>query len=235
MATTIELEADALAASFGTVAYQEKLKLRAGLPALVLTTPDRARADALGAELRGRGHDALVCELADVVAASDMTILRRFRFEATAIVQGDVALPWNDVAALVRATHRTQTVSVEQQKEKKFNLGRALATGGLSISKTTIKEVTHRADQDEPVLYLFRRSGQPPWLLAQHRAQFFALGDRVAATAAPNFIATVTALRERAPLAYFDDRLIARKTTIAELDLLAYVLALDRGGRGPYR
>ena len=229
LGTSIEAEADALAASLGTLAYEEKLKLRAGAPAIVLSTPDAGRAATLADEIRGRGHDVLVCDTTDVVASSAMTSLRVFRFDPEALVAAvalaELELLWNDIAALVLATHRTHTETVETVQKKQFSLSRAIATGGLLHSKKVKSEAVSRSDDSEPVLYLFPRSGQPPWLLTQHRADFGALGDRIAATAAPNFRLTVELLRERARFAAFDDRLVKRKGTIAEIDLLAHLVA----------
>lgn len=229
LATSIEAEADALAAAKGTLAYEERLKLRADLPVIVLSTPDQARAAALAGEIRGRGHGVIVCDTAEVVAESKMTLLRQFRFEPEALVVSvgldELELPWTDIAALVCATHHTHTETVDSVKRKQFSLSRTIATGGLLHSKQVKTEAVSRSDDSEPVLYLFRGSKQPPWLLAQNRANFTALGDRIAPTAAPNFRLAVELLRKRAQFAVFDDRLVKRRGTIAEVDLFAHLVA----------
>jgi hypothetical protein len=178
LATSVEQEAQALAARNRTLAYEERQKLSAGLPAIVMSTPDEARAAALLADLRTRGHGALQCESSAVVAATAMTALRRFRFEDDALVaeagSGDLRLPWADVAALLRATHRTRTSTTNVVTEKRLAIGKAIATGGLVATATSKRDVVTRTDDSEPVLYLFRRSGQPPWLLSQNKTQFTA-------------------------------------------------------------
>lgn len=228
LATSIEQEAQALAARFGTLAYAERQKLHAGLPAVVLSTPDPALARALAGELRARGHDVLTCDTADVVAAEDMRSLRRFRFTDDALVVEaeleELALPWDDLAVMLRATHRIHARTTTTVKDKKVSIGKALVTGGLLITKTTTRHEVSGGDENEPVLYLFRRSANPPWILWQHRAQYTALGGR-ATTAAPNFTRTVDELRARAPRATFDDRLLARRSAPDELDLVAHLLA----------
>ncbi len=228
LATSVEQEAAALAASLAALPYTMELKLRVGLPAVVFETADEDRARALAAELRRRGHDALVCDTDDVVAANDMTPLRHFRFDAGALVlvasHGDAEVPWSDITALLRATHRTESKEVRTVTERKFNAGRAILTGGLSISKTTKREIETRTDDSEPVLYIFRRHGAP-WLLGQYHANYGALGARLAPTAIANFLTTIERLRALATAARSDDRLMARRTTIADLDLLAHLLA----------
>jgi hypothetical protein len=228
LGTTIEAEAAALAAGLGTLAYSERVKLNVGVPAIVLESADRARAVGLAEELRGRGHDAVVCDTDEVVSSGEMPRLRHFRFEPGALVRvgegSETAVPWGDIVALLRATHREVTTDVKVVSERKFAPGRAILTGGLSISKTKQREVETRTDTTEPVLYVFHRHG-PPWLLAQYHANYSALGARVQPTALASFGATVEYLRAHASNARFDDRLLQRRTTIDDLDRLAHILA----------
>ena len=113
LAGTIERAALALASALGTLAYQERLKLATGLPAVVLMTPDAGRAAALVDALAAHGQPALRCAAADEVAADDMVSLKRFAFERDALVASDGGerLPWGDVAALVRAIDRRRIES----------------------------------------------------------------------------------------------------------------------------
>lgn len=244
--STVEREAEALAADLGTVSYEERLKLAAGLPSVVLLTPDATRAAALLDRVRGRGHVAVACATDDVVPQAQMISLRRFRLDDDALVAADrpdARLPWSDLAALIRATDRTRVESVDQVKDKRFDLGRALATGGLIRSRTTRREVTTRVDDSEQLLYLFRRSGQTPWILREQGTHYGALGAQLASTALPNFLATVERLRLMAPEARVDERLLSRRlprasaplrggrvTSANDLDLLAHLVALDLAG-----
>jgi hypothetical protein len=70
----LETEAKALATDLGAIPYETRLKLAGGIPAIVLHTPDPARAAAIVAKLRARGHDAFAVDTAEVVAATDMVI-----------------------------------------------------------------------------------------------------------------------------------------------------------------
>lgn len=239
LATPIERVAATLASALGTVVYEERLKLATGLPSVVLMTPDAARAAALVDALAVEGQPALACTAADVVAAGDMISLRRFALDADALVAGDVGerLPWLDVAALVRATDRRRVETSTVVKEKKFDLARTVITGGLVRSRTTKRVETTRADDAEPVLYVFRRSGATPWILREQGTHYEGLGERLANTAAPNFLTTVAELRTRAPHARYDERLLTRRRPVTamaadgklssphDLDLLAYLVA----------
>ncbi len=208
LVTSLEQEVAALAADLGTVAYDERFKLSAGLPAVVLSTPDDERAESRLQELLARGHGAVTCHSSDMVPASAMVSLRRLRFDDDALVATDLPdarLPWDDVSVLLRATHRRQVESVEIVTEKKFNLTRALVTGGLVMKKTRKREVATRTDESEPVLYLFRRSRQTPWILREQETHYEGLGAQLAPTTSRNFTVTVEQLRARSTLATFDD------------------------------
>lgn len=223
--TTIEAEAKALAADLGTTAYEERLKLAAGMPAIVLSTTDGASANALAGKLRARGHRAQLCRGSDVVEASAMIQLRRFEISGDALVSGEARLQLADIAALVRARHRHHTATTATVKEKKFNATRALLTGGLVTRKTEKREVTTRTEDTEQVLYMYRASGDTPWLLREHATNYAGLGPALAATAAQNFTTAVEQLRARAPHAAFDDRLV-RRPTIDDVDLYAHLVYL---------
>jgi hypothetical protein len=240
LAGTIESAAASLASALGTLAYEERLKLATGLPAVVLMTPDAARAAALVDALAATGQRALRCALSEVVAASDMVSLKRFTLERDALVAGDTGerLPWASVTALVRATDRRRVESSTVVKEKKFDLARTVVTGGLVRSRTTSREVTTHADDAEPLLYVFAGSGERPWLLREQGTHYEGLGDRLSRTAPANFVATVAELRARAPRARYDERLVTRRrpveaaaaprgkvTSPHDLDLLAYLVA----------
>ena len=216
--TPIEQEALALAERFGTTAFDERQKLRAGTPAIVLFTPDEARAGSLLAELTTRGHGALMCETSKIVATSDMLSPRRFRFDDHALIAFTATadeLPWQDVAVLLRATHRHEThVHVESK---------ALRAGGLLPAKR-LKSITTRTDKFEPVLYLFRRSDRVPWILQQDRALYS--GPQISTlNARTNFERAVDDIVARCPHARYDDRLLSRKGSANELDMLAHLQA----------
>ncbi len=246
LAGTVDAEAAALAADLGTSAYDARLLLAAGLPALVRTTPDRAQALDLLARLRGRGHRAVACDAAAVVSSGAMVAMRRFRLEdgAVALDGDEAALPYGDIVALIAAVHRRRTDTESRTQESKFSMSRALLTSGLSMTKTVTTRAHTSSEEREGVLYAFRRSGATPWILREHGTAWGSLGPAVAATESENFRRAVTALRERAPGAAFDERLVTRKasgraavsggagaTTVttssdAAIDLLAHLLAL---------
>lgn len=265
LGTPVEAEAAALAGDLASTAYEQRLNLVAGLPAIVLATPDLERARALLRRLRARGHGAVAFDAAAIVGSGAMVPLRRCHLEPGGFaaeaptslgVPGapgaiTARLPFDDILALIRAIHRRRVETTVDVNERKFGLGRAVATGGLMLRKTVTREETRVTDERDQVLYVYRRSGEPPWLLRERTAGYGWLGDKLAPSSFQNFVATVALLRERAPSAVYDERLLAPRkpllfaagakdgsSTEPTSDLLAHLLALwfsrsSAGGGAP--
>jgi hypothetical protein len=221
----IEVEAKALATDLGNTAYETKLKLTAGLPAIVLSTTDGEAATALGAKLRARGNRALVVRSSSVIAASAMVRVRQFDLDEDGINTEVDQLPWSDISALVRARNRSQHDTTEVVKEKKFDLGRAVASGGLVLRSIQKREVVTHHESSEQVLYMFRASGDTPWLLREQGTNFRGLGGAQQATANLNFGLACDRFKARATSARYDDSLLHRPA-INEVDLYAYLISL---------
>jgi hypothetical protein len=224
----------ALAAALETTAYELKLTLSAGFPAVVLATVDESRAAAAMNAIDRHGHRAAMCHRATMVPSAAMTTLRDFALGEDVLISASAAgelMPYADVLALFRATHRTTTTSVEEVKERKLRPGMAIATGGLILSKKTTREVTTKTETREQVLYIFSKSGAPPWILRERGARYTGLGADLRPTSLENFATTIRRLREAAPHAYYDERLLSGRPIrgVAEgveaTDILAYLLA----------
>lgn len=249
LATPLEVEAAALAADLGTTAYEARMLLAPGPPAIVRSTPDKAAALGLLAKVRARGNGAVACDASAVVASGDMIAMRRFRLEADAIALDDRPdrLAYDDVLALLAAVHRRRSDAHTETKSKKFSATRTLMTGGFAMTRTE-KKTTHAAHEDrESVLYVFRRGGATPWILRETGTSWAGLGRAPAPTQTENFRVAVAVLREKSQRASFDDRLVSRKaapertavaaagsassrvvstSSEAGVDLLAHLLAL---------
>jgi len=94
-------------------------------------------------------------------------------------------------------------------KEKKFSAGRALLTGGLMLTKSTTKEQRVTSHEAEQVIYLFRASGETPWIVRERGAIYTGLGADLKPSSAQSFQTLIAKLRESAPHAVYDERLAA--------------------------
>jgi hypothetical protein len=223
-----------LAADLNTTPYELRLLLNAGFPAVVLSTIDEGLARSALLAIETRGHTAVSCDRRSVSMSHGMTRPSSFTFTATALTSdenGSELLPFDDLGAILRATQRETTETTEEIKERKLRPVMAVATGGLVMSKNTTREVVKRAETREQVLYLFRRSGAPPWLLRERGTRYGGLGKDLGPTSFANFQTTIKKLRERAPGAAYDERLMngrpIRGVTVGAdaTDLLAHLLA----------
>jgi hypothetical protein len=231
---SIDASLKELATELGTTPYELRLVVNGGLPAVVLATVDAEKARAARDAIARHRHVPVLLDRRTVVASANMTELVRFAFQPAGVVADDRAsdeLPNSDIGALVRAMHRGTTTTTEQVKERKLRPVMALATGGMVMSKKTTREVTRHEEHREQVLYLFRRSGEAPWILRERGALYGGLGAETAPTAFENFQTTIRRLRERAPGAMYDERLMTTRTVrgVADgsdaMDLLAYLIA----------
>jgi hypothetical protein len=228
-----------LADDLGTTPYELRLLLNAGLPAVALATVDETRARAAFAAIARLGHTPLACQRGDVVPSTRMTLLRDFELTRDGLVPqagSSDRLPYGDIAAILRATHQSTTETMQEVKERKLRPVMAIATGGLVMSKTTKREVAVRTESREQGAYIFRRSGQSPWLLRERSARYGGLGADLRPTSLDNFATTLRRLRENAPGAAYDERLLSCRPIrgvaegIEATDLLAHLLSLQLAG-----
>jgi len=223
-----------LAAELGSTAYEVRLTLNAGLPAVLLATTDAARASAVEAAVRRHGLAGFAFDRRTLTPSARMTALRDFGLGPDGVspsASSAERLPYADLRAIVRASHRTTTETTAEVKTKKLDLGRAVMTGGLVTSRTTTKEVVSRTEDRQQVLYLFRFSGAP-WILRERDARYQGLGKDLGPTSVANFTTTIRRLRELAPAALHDERLMTPRPVrgvadgIDAADLLAHLVAL---------
>ena len=246
LAGDLNAESAPLAKDLGITPYEARMILTAGLPAVVLTTPELGPATALVEVLRVRKHGVVVCDSDAMVVRSRMVSMQRFRLEDDAVVADDPGAPearleYDDIQSLLRATHRQTVATTGRVTERRFRAGAAMMTMGVVHSKTTVREVKTETEVREEVLYAFRRSGATPWILSES-AQFLGLGAALGPTRHGNFLTTTRFLRERSRFASFDERLVSRRklpdrfTGSDGMDLLAHILALWLAGAAdPYR
>jgi hypothetical protein len=255
----VEEEAPALAADLGATAYDARLLLAGGTPAVVKTTPDKALALELLGKLRARGHGAVACDVGAVVASGDMISMRRLRLGETAVTledHPDASLPYDGILALVAAVHRRRHDTDVQTKQTKLSVGRAVMTGGLAFTRTVKTQAHASTEERTGVLYVFRKDGATPWILHEHGTSWVGLaglGRTPAPSEGENFRLATRLLRELAPGAAYDERLVTRraaeravltalpgKTTVttsseAGMDLLAHLVAMWSARTRPFR
>jgi hypothetical protein len=221
LGATVEAEAKALAIDLGSTPYETKMKL-AQLPSIVLSTTDRAAAQTLVEKCRARNTRALAVNASAVIPAGKLTRLRSFTLDGDGIDGELDQLPWSDISCLVRARSRSSHDTVEVKKEKKFDPIRAVASGGLVMRSTQKREIVTHHESSEQVLYMFRTSGETPWIMYEQGTNYSGLGAAQQPTANLNFGIACDLFKTHAR---YDDSLL-RRPQINEVDLYAYLISL---------
>ena len=257
LAGTPDDAAAALAPVLGKSPYDTRLELAPGVPAVVLTTPEKVRAADVAVRVRALKHTVVAFDANAVVASEDMIGLKRFRFEPDALTTEDrpnERLLYDDVFAMLRAVHRFESRTHEEITKKEFSGARALMSGGILATKT-VTETNHTVFKEKMnVLYVFRTSGATPWILRENGTNYAGLGAARSPVQTTNFATAVRLFRERMPQAAFDDRLTTLRrirtgeaisrpgistesSSVPWTDLLAHVVAysVSQRGAGPYR
>lgn len=121
---------------------------------------------------------------------------------------GERTLAYGDVALMIQGVRVSTVSTTTKQTERKLNLGRAVLTSGLVISKSQTKVTTKTAETREGFVYLRERRGGRTVALYERQASYACLGAAVQPSSFANFGAVVAELRRRAPQAKWDGRLM---------------------------
>jgi len=231
-----------LAADLGTTLYELRLVLNAGLPAVVVLSVDVSVAANAARAIERHGHRAVSADRRQLATSAGMTAIVDVAFDPDALGAGNARgdrLAYSEIVALLRATQRSEQTEVHEVKERKLRPGLTLLAGA-PMTKTTTRQVVSHREQREQVLYVFARDGVP-WILREHGARYAGLGADLAPTSMANFETTLRKLRERAPAAAFDARLLSPRSIrgidggAAATDLLANLIVLDLRARAAGR
>ncbi|HEX9082781.1 MAG TPA: hypothetical protein VF768_10905, partial [Holophagaceae bacterium] len=177
---------------------------------LLMNTPE---GDRLVADLEAAGFRAFAANPSDVPTDRDRIVARRLAFapEGCTVTdaQGqDHPCPGSAMAALVRGYRTVESTEIEKTTERKLDLGKAILTSGLMVTKTVVTSTERRTSAREPFLLLQRNDGQPPIQFYEHRLHYQGLGPQLQHSRTANFAVLLERLRSLAPAAPVDDRIL---------------------------
>ncbi len=241
--------------------YDLRMRLTGPLPVVVSRLSEAAEARALLEKLRERGHGVVACDGEKLLASEQMITPRSFELDEEGVALDDPARPpervlYSTVLALIHAQLEIETRTTATSQKRKFSAGRAIITGGLVVTKKVTRESRDQQNEYEQVLYLFRKSSTHPIILRQNALRYDGLGRELGHSSVENFSRLIGTLRERAPGALYDDRLLTRRrravpqavtksksltksnvsieaaasSNASETDLAAYLVALAHHG-----
>ncbi len=239
--------ARALAAVLGKTVYDCRPIAQApgGGPAVVSCHAEPQAAQAVADSVRAAGFDASVVPGATAHGVRALAV-RNFSMGPAAMTveprQGEsIELRYDDVDVLVRGSELTRDTQTQTKTTRKLDVGRAVLTGGLMMTRKHKAKRTTSTTDSEGFLIAYSRSVAPVALLEKSML-YQSLGSAMQPSRMANFSMVVRELRQRSAGATWDERLLRRTaqqqmlgpTLNADdhLDLaIALIAASIRGGR----
>jgi hypothetical protein len=115
---------------------------------------------------------------------------------------------YDEIALFLRGVRSSQHTSTREETTSKFSPGKAVLTGGLLLRSKTTTTTTSTATTRQSFLYIHDQSGAPPLALYEQRISYAFLGAAIQPSSLANFLHVVGLLRQRAPRARYDERLL---------------------------
>lgn len=128
--------------------------------------------------------------------------------------------PFAAVRLLQRGTRTHTSFDIEKTTKRKFDLGRAILSGGLLLTKKVTQTTERSSHAKMPFLLVQRGDGGPDLMIYEHRVSYACLGDQMGHATLTNFGLLVTHFRELCPQAPLDDR-VGRPGFVAGLPTMA--------------
>lgn len=167
-------------------------------------------------------------------------IARNLELSATGLVAVDGSglrhdCPADAIETFIRGIRLVETAEITKTVTRKLDIGKALITSGLSVTKkveTTSERVTA---SKESFLLLQRRDSGPDVMLYEQRLNYQCLGRSLQPSTFGNFIALTARLRSLAPHAPLDDRITRPgflvglpRLSADPVDLALYLVSVSR-------
>ncbi len=163
--------------------------------------------------LEAAGFTAFAAEPSAVPTDRHRVVARGFAFQGAELVVTDTrgqahACPADAITSLLRGFRQVESTEIHTSTERKLDIGKAILTSGLMISKKVETTSERRTTSREPFLLLQRQDGQPGIIFYEHRVQYQGLGADLQHARTANFTALAERLRAYAPRAPLDDRML---------------------------
>jgi hypothetical protein len=211
------------AAQLAGLALSDGARLLAGtFPRILLrTAPD---ADALIAMLTAEGFLTWASDPAQVPSDAHRIIVRSLSWESDGFLAQDAlgvvhACPFATVRLLQRGARVHSSTDVETTTTRKLNLGMAVLSGGLILTKEVTQTTERTTHAKEPFLLVQREDGAPELMVYEHRMSYQCLGAEMAPATLANLGLLTARFKSLCPQAPLDDR-VGRPGFVAGLPVM---------------
>lgn len=223
MNTEKETLAGSLSAVLKVTLYEALTRLRApgNGPLIVAVLAEKERAEQLSEQLHSAGFKSLVLTADEIDTASCAWIVRRFglgRHELHVETEksDNLDISFQDIDLVLPGISISRDNTTETVKKRSLNLGRAVISGGLMLTKTTktTREVTTETRERFINIY----AGEVPIIVLRENAlDYNSLGSALTPSRSSNFTYLLNELRRCCPGVRYDARLLNRAAQAALL------------------
>ncbi len=214
----------ARAAQLAGLAPSDAARLLAGTFPRILVRA-AAEPDALVTALTAEGFLAWSSDPAQVPTDARRILVRGLSWTADGFLaqdsQGAVhTCPFAAVRLLQRGARTHTSTEVEKTTKRELNLGRAVLSGGMMLTKKVTETKERTTHAKEPFLLVQRSDGAPDLMIYEHRMSYQCLGAEMAPATLANLLLLAARFQKLCPQAPLDDR-VGRPGFVAGLPLIA--------------
>jgi hypothetical protein len=208
--------APALAAALGTTSYEAGVRLRVSGsgPFVIATFGELPAADEASCKLKASGLPTVMISDEEAASSQNGFPVRTFRFNehtfhAESRQKETLAVDYQKIFLIIRGMGIKEETSTETTKTRMFDIGKAVLTGGLIMSKTVTSTEQKITEEREGFLFVYAE-GVLPLVFREGALDYSSLGPALQLSRTANFTALLAELRRRSSHARFDDRLATR-------------------------
>jgi len=196
-----------LVAQAGLAPAEARMRLAPEPPALVLRLEDLAAAT-LAAALTKAGAPALAIDLAQ---RQPPVLARSFELGPGQVTffgrtGAETEMGYGEIRLILRGLRMTSSEVIKTETQRKFDLGKAILTQGLMMTKVHKREVRSEVKNAYPAAMVY--GSRESVLLDEAELVYQSLGPALKPARVENLNTLVGELRKRAATARYDDRLL---------------------------
>ncbi len=202
----------ALAAALGVTAYDARQWTLPPPPRAVATRAGAAAAAARAARLAPAGFAPVVLRRGDIPGDDDRILVRSFVFRADGLhvetrTGAAHRVGYDGITRLVQGQDHRRETETRTSSRRKLALGKALATGGMIMTKTEKTTRTTIHETGGPFLVVYA-AGSPALAFRESELQYQGLGAALQPGGAANFQTLIAELCARAGDATWNGQLM---------------------------
>jgi hypothetical protein len=204
--------AGALAEILGITIFEARNRVRPPAPRVAATFADKDQAHSLAKKLANARFDPFVLGINELRQEERSVEIRSFELRPSGLLalardRTSYNVRSDQIQLLIRGSAKISETQTDTSTERHLSVGKALATGGLSMTTKKTIETSSTTERKEGFVQLYT-SGHPILVFKETVLQYQGLGKSMQLANTANFAQLIKEIKERAGAAPFDDRLV---------------------------